>query len=295
MHAIQLAELAATFAGYSTDLLALKCAPGRRAGQHYWLEARYRHDYWSSKLAAHRQDLQYLSVANRKKSWLQIIPIIEEILISEPLARSIAYHGRLLSERTIDNDLLALSQSVLSSHIEARHRCLHLIVFGEGLAVEHSKRLNGLRRAMEQFSDGLLSVLQPIGPPDPYSFDPLAVHREQDTWQRTISSGWSPKRFYLAGLRAAIATAFDRRIAENSPSGSSNAKLHQAVLEFLPIDFFDSYGLPLSVATAQLRVESPESSATAEVLSQMSAAPLSFLFEPNRPKPRSASAEQPRW
>ncbi len=162
MHALDLAELATIVARYSPTMIAHRSAPPRSCQQRYWLEAKFRHDFWSSKLATHRQEIQCLGVTHRRHCWQRILPIMEDILVAEPLTRCIAYHARLLADRSIDSDFSTLANSVLSSHIEARHRCLHLLVFGEGLSVEHSVRLNRIRRELESFSDSLLGTLQPL-------------------------------------------------------------------------------------------------------------------------------------
>lgn len=295
MHAIELADLTTVFAGLSSDMIALRCVPNRLAGQQYWLESRFRHDFWNSKLAAHRHDLHYHNVTNRKRSWLQIMPVIEEVLLSEPLTRCIAYHGRLLADRQIDSDLSALSQSVLSSHVEARHRCLHLIVFGEGLAVEHSTRLNQIRRTLEGFNDSILSFLQPISSSDSYSFDPVSVHNAQSARLNAHKNPIDSNLLQLSSLRIAFRMATTRRIASIAPSQHSNRKLYDAVLSFLPPGLFDSIGLPLSSFSAGLRSESVEGAPTAEVLSQPTLSSIGFLFEPNRLPSRQTSAEKRRW
>lgn len=295
MHAIELAELTTVFAGLSSDMLGLRSVPNRIAGQQYWLESRFRHDFWNSKLAAHRHDLHYYNVTNRKRSWLQIMPVIEEVLLTEPLSRCIAYHGRLLADRQIDSDLSALSQSVLSSHIEARHRCLHLIVFGEGLAVEHTTRLNQLRRTLEGFNDSILSFLNPISSNDSFSFDPAAVQNAQANRLIVRKNPIDSHLLQLSSLRVAFRMAATRRISNVAPSQQANRKLHDAVVSFFPPSLFDSLGVPLTSFMANLRSESVEGSPTVEVLSQPTLSSINFLFEPNRSPPRQASAENKRW
>jgi len=295
MHAIELTEMAAVFAGLSSDLVALGCVPDRLAGQKYWLESRFRHDFWNAKLAEHRQNLQYLNASHRKRSWLQILPVIEEVLISEPLTRCIAYHGRLLADRKIDSDLAALSQSVLTSHIEARHRCLHLIVFGEGLAVEHSTRLNQLRRSMEGFNDSILSFLLPIDPPDNYSFDAVSIHHTQTNRDKSTTHWLNARRLQLSSLRIAFRLAIARRLGSVAASQNANRKIHEATVRFLPETYFDGLGLPLTAHTATLRAESPESSAAVEVLSKPASSPIGFLFETHCTRARPASTGDRRW
>ena len=179
MHAIELTELAALFATYSPDLLKATCVPDRQAQQEYWLESKYRHEGWSNRIAEHRRGLQELGIARRGDCWRQILPVIEDILLSEPLTRCIAYHARLLVDLRIDRDLSAVALNVLTSHLEARNRCLHLIVFGEGLAIEQGARLNHLRQQLENYTDGLLGQLPSVSHDEKLCFDLWRVRQHE--------------------------------------------------------------------------------------------------------------------
>lgn len=294
MHALELAELSATFAGHSTAMLLLRNFPSRAAHQEYWLEARFRHDFWCSQLAAHRHNLSGGSAAGRRRSWCHIFPVLEEILLSEPLARCVAYHSKLLAERGIDTDLTAVAQSVLSSHVEARHRCLHMIVFGESLDASHSCRLNQLRRCLETYTDTLLGFLDSIQSEDTYSFDPARVRSVQ---QMQISPFHSTiaKQFMLTFLPQVMRNSIQDRLTVWQCPHQVNERLHAAVLRFMPDSLFDSLGLPISSESARLRRDSAESSLDAESTCQKQDISQFLVTSPTRNHSSTRGTEKPRW
>jgi hypothetical protein len=294
MHSVDLAQFSAVFVRYSSDMLVLRCSPCRQSQQDYWLESRFRYDFWSGKLAAHRQNLSGGGAASRQRSWSQVLPVLEEILLSEPLTRCVAYHARLLAERGIETDLTAVAQSVLSSHIEARHRCLHLIVFGEGLDATDSNRLNHLRRGLETYNDALLSFLDPIHCDDVYSFDPIRVRRAQQSRSLDSESKQSAA-FSLSLLPQIMRCVIQDRLTYWNPPHQANEKLLSSVLRFLPGIMFDSVGFPLSSASAQVRRESPECSLDAELIAEPQGWSMGLLLAPVRASSRATGTEKPRW
>jgi hypothetical protein len=294
MHAIELAELTSLFAGLSSEMLLLRCAPGRRAQQDYWLEARFRHDFWCSQLASHRQNLANSSAAARMQSWSRVFPVLEEILLSEPLARCVAYHARLLAERGIESDLAAVAQSVLSSHVEARHRCLHLIVFGESLDSAHSSRLNQLRRGIETYTDTVLSFMGLLSGEDQFSFDPIRVRAAQRSRSRDGHETHS-KQFILSFISRMMRIAAEACMPDKGYRHPANERLHTAVIGFLPASLFDYFGLPISTAAAGFRREPIDCCLSKESLTAIPGLSNSLSPSPSRLRQKLPDAENPRW
>jgi hypothetical protein len=272
----------------------LKCSPGRKAQQEYWLEARFRHDFWCSQLAAHRQNLSGGSAMVRRQSWCRIFPVLEEILLTEPLARCVAYHARLLAEHGIETDLTAVAQSVLSSHVEARHRCLHLIVFGESLESSHSCRLNQLRRCLENYTDSLLSFFESVRGEDIYSFDPSRVRTAQQS-RATQSHPAEAKRLVLAFLPQAMRKAVEGHLTDGQSHHQANERMHAIVLRLLSSSLFDSLGLPISSVAARIRRQPSDCSIVAESLCQGYAISQLLFASPTRLQSHSRGTEKPRW
>ena len=173
---------------------------------------------------------------------MDILPTLEEILTSEPLARVIAYLAAILETRAADGDWSALAHSVLASHIEARHRCLNLMVFGYGFPVEQAVRLNRLRRLMEFFNDSLISSLPPIGNVDLYGFDiPLVQHQQKQFRNYPVSEPIDQVR--VQSLVSTIDQSLRRDHNHPAANPRLNENIAEAVLALMPPELFDSFGL----------------------------------------------------
>lgn len=296
MHAIDLAELATLVARYSPTMLAHRIVPPREAQQQFWLQSKYRHEFWSSRLAAHRQDIQRLGVTHRRQSWLRIVPIMEDILISEPLTRCIAHHARLLAEHSVDADFSTLANSTLSSHVEARHRCLHLLVFGEGLSVEHSVRLNRIRREMESFTDSILSCLDALDSADSICFDPFWTQQMRDG-SRGLGSNClvDTRLLHLESIRLALRPTLSGKLSTTLPCTPTNQRIMDAILGLLGPNCFDSLGVIKSAALATILHPSNESTLSGEFFSPPKTSSISQLIVSQRPSQKSSASEKPRW
>src|SRR5690606_30154203 len=125
------------------------------------------------------EQLSRPGASRRARHWHEAVPVIQEILLSEPLTRVVAYHAAVLEQQGIEHDFSPLAHSALAAHIEARNRCLHLIVFGPGLSVEDAVTLNRLRRTLESYTDELLSCMSTVENHGLYCFEPRQVSDTQ--------------------------------------------------------------------------------------------------------------------
>ncbi len=260
MHAVELADLASTLVRAAPAQYALRLSPGRQAPEDYWLAARYRHENWMHDLSLHRDAISRPGISRRTRQWQEILPILQEILLSEPLSRVVGYHAEVLDELGIDHDFAPLANSSLAAHVEARNRCLHLIVFGQGLPVESAVSLNRLRRTLECFTDNLLSCLPPVDYCGLYCFDPSQVADRQIEFTTPIGrSTWTTLQTLCSAdeLWHSIRHGVDWR----SGSPRLNYQLSQHVLRLNSAQSFDSFGVPHSAAFSQFLHNSPESTA----------------------------------
>lgn len=245
MHAYDLVKLATTFVRMAVPMAELRLVPRRLLGQDLWLTSRYRQENWLYCLARHRDAIVQPNTSRRMQLWRDIMPVIQEVLLAEPLTRVIAYSANLWSSRGIDGDLAPLATSTLAAHIEARNRCLHLIVFGQGLAVEHAVRINRLRRNLESFTDSLLARLPPMEDAGLYAFEPHSMCRQQleirsfarqNNWLNLLSN--LNYEHMWQGLQ--------RDIEISAANARLNFQLSQHTLGLFPAGCFDSLGLPHS-------------------------------------------------
>jgi hypothetical protein len=303
MHAISLAEMASTFVGLATTMLDRRVAPSRQAAQDYWVHHRSRHDLWSQRLAEHRDAISQSGASYRARLWCEIAPVMQEVLVSEPLSRTLACFAAHLEERAICDELAPLAQSVLVSHVEARYRCLHLIVFGPGLPVETAVKLNRVRRQAEVYSDKLLASFPPAVNAEGYCFDEDLVARTRESLQSSgVSSGFRSEassgtwlNLHLHLLAHQLWRSLQLDLDWRTGNGAYNHRISQAVLALLPAEVFDSLGIPKLQHRRKARTsDSPESDG--KKLDQANGtSPLNLLF---KHLPHERTVHQPkgrRW
>lgn len=253
MHAVQLSELAIIFARHAAAQLATGCVPLREQANSYWLASRFRHEEWSGRLAQHRIAIQRPGASHRAQCWDAILPTMQEVLLSGPLTRFLAYYARLLEQVAPDTvgEFSSLADTTFQSQMEARNRCLHLIVFGQGLPVTHSTSLNRLRVHMEKLCDGLLASLPHHTERSKYCFDPLeTLDLHYVMRQGKLPS--VPLRLYTAGLHQQLCQSTRKLLDKRVSSPRLNGRIGQAVLQMLGRQMFDSFGVPISHEFARL-------------------------------------------
>jgi hypothetical protein len=261
MHAITLAELASTFVGVATSILKQRLLPTHVAAQALWSIHRSRCDEWNYRLASHRDALNRSGATARSRKWHEVMPVLQEILLTEPLTRTLACFASHLEEVQLSDEFSPLLHSNLVSHIEARHRCLNLIVFGQGLSVESSVRLNRLRRNLETYSDQLLAVMPQTSTIESYCFDVTAIRQTRMELSRTSDSRdgrWL--QLHMQSLERQLWQNLQSDIDWRSVNGRLNHRISQSVMALLPNQVFDGFGIPRSTGfSAITHQESPES------------------------------------
>lgn len=245
MHAITLAELASTFVGVARTILKQRLLPAQEAAQALWTIHRSRCDEWNYRLASHRDALNRNGASARSKKWHEVLPVLQEILLTEPLTRTLACFASQLEELELSDEFSPLLHSNLVSHIEARHRCLNLIVFGQGLSVEASVRLNRLRRNLETYSDQLLAILPYTSTLESYCFDSRAILNTRMELSRTSDSHdgkWL--QLHIHSLERQLWQNLQSDIDWRAANGRLNHRVSQSVLALMPSELFDGFGIP---------------------------------------------------
>ena len=200
------------------------------------MAARLRHDRWIEQLTRFReQGAEHKSKAAFLKSqltgWRTVIPVLQEVLLAEPLAHCVAAFATKLDERGIDTELIGVAQRVLDLHQEARKRCLHLMVFGQGLPVETAVELNRVRRNIDNYTESLKGII--TRGCDTIHFRQVDVARFLTTTQY-----WQ--------LRKSTAHNIDWRCC----SPHWNSEIVRSTLGLIDGDVFDSFGTLKSPSVA---------------------------------------------
>lgn len=162
MHAGWLVEMASLWAFHASTLVHQREPMSTEAVHEYWIRNRVRFDGWNAMLSRLRSQTLSLSVAKRVRAWEKLCTLIEEVLLSEPLARVSAAFAAELEDRQIDHDSHSILHNVYAAHSEVRNRCLKIILEGIERGLEEAEELNRLRHYLEHWNDLLLGYfLQP--------------------------------------------------------------------------------------------------------------------------------------
>ncbi len=276
MHAKHLVQLAIQLTSAGNALTHSHVQAAGDAAHAYWLANRFRCDAWHERISAHRTAIEKVGTSRRARLWAEMVPTLEEILISEPLTRIVAYIASHLERRRADADWGPLSHSVLDSHIEARHRCLNLMVFGYGFPVERAVRLNRLRRLLEAFNDRLIGCLPALSGLDRYAFEVRAVANAQlESRLQALTS--RSVDVHLQSLSASLGSTVKTEYEQRSPNSQFNQRIAEAALAMLPEDVFDSFGVLRGPLQNVLSHTSTDVSIGTDDLEKPLAAPFDLL------------------
>ncbi len=281
MHARQFVSIASTLAGASHILNRPEIQTCGDAAHSYWLANRFRCDAWHARISQHRTAIDQCGTSRRTRLWHDILPTLQEILCSEPLTRTIAYLAAILETHSADGDWSPLAQSVLSSHVEARLRCLNLMVFGYGIPVEQAVRLNRLRRLMEFASDALISSLPPLRAIELYAFDvPLVLNQQKQFRSYPISEPIERVRvqILISGVEQALLMDHDQRTA----NPQLNENIAEAALGLLPKESFDSFGVSHTRTHTTASHSLSDIEVVTDDLDHPLAAPFDLFVQPKR-------------
>jgi hypothetical protein len=242
MHAVVLADFAASLALHGPALLHRTCRLPSGPIQQYWTASRSRATHWHQQLARYRE----LEVINDLKAlrqwWARRLCTLEEILVSEILARVVAALATGLESSGIDPDTAPIAQSVFDAQQEARSRVLHLMLHGRGSSVELLVRLNRVRTASERWSDLLVGHVATYWPQSiQFAVDPRRAAQHADE-ARLAEGGPSAS---LACMLTPLAI-HDSLIAKTVPETANprlNELIGQAILACLRPELFDSLGV----------------------------------------------------
>lgn len=266
MHAIQLMEIGKCFSLCSATEAALRNGPPPKACQEYWLESRHRNEHWTTRIQEHRLALTDMGISAKVRKWQEIAPLLQEILLTEPLARCIAHHALVLETLGVETELAFLAKSVLDAHLESRHRCLHLLIFGNGIPSEIVRRLNHIRLACETYSDMLQSLMPTAtalqGKCEALSFQPQ-VTSEIHQAIRVSASPDSLVRFQAKCLSDWFLRDCALELDYQVVSARYNTRIAASLLAMLPANSFDSLGMHRTAQSARMSYPSTESASLA--------------------------------
>ncbi len=257
MHVVTLADLASTLAKYGPNLLSIRKTLAADAILKYWTASRNRHELWHRAMRRHRDAKNSLDLRELHRWWDEHVVLLEEILVSELLARVVAAIGSENFRCEDDPEdhaesFAAITHGVFLAQMEASNRVHQIILEVAGAPVSHRVRLNRLRYGVQRWVDwliGRVSVQAPRG---------FAYCIEQDrarTFSEEVRENASNESNDLTTwlMNAAMRDMLVRRTSPISALPQANQEVATAVLMLFRPDLFDDYGVPKSLWLQRLQ------------------------------------------
>ena len=134
------------------------CKPGN---QRYWSTSQARLQRWASWMNYFEEAPRIQEDPQRKQSlyWTQLSGLMHEMFTAELLTRTWTAVATAIDRQNGERELEPYASSVFVGHLEARQRCLRLLLGNGELTSSQAVELNGIRSRAERWSDLLLSYL----------------------------------------------------------------------------------------------------------------------------------------
>jgi hypothetical protein len=241
MHARELAEFAVQLATEGRGIIRAANEIDQKGIEEYWVASRCRLDRWSNTLSQYSTRIQEPETADTTKLWPAIRPTLEEILVSEVLTRiwTVVVIGHDRSRGTSEFEPVA--RSIMTGQLEARHRTLHLMLRGQGFAVEEAVALNRLRRQCERWNDMLLSTLRDELDVTEFAFDMSRVCEVACELKGGSRYGVSQPAW--KALLASLRVSFLSVAKEGAANADLNQQVASGIMSCFPAGVFDSLGI----------------------------------------------------
>jgi hypothetical protein len=238
MHARDLAELAALLAVNAPSLIRGGDSIGPAISEEYWAASKCRLQRWSRVL---RQLTAVTTVASLPPtlSWPRVVPVLEEILVTELLTRVWAAIASARDAARNEDELAPVASNVFAGHLDARRQLLALMAAEAVFTSHQARQLDQLRRRIERWTDMLLAHLpRPFALP--YAFDTARARDFADDLDHDAVASQSlvTCELMLASLRASFAAG----LAERPANTDLNRRIGLAVLHLIPEDASGSAG-----------------------------------------------------
>jgi hypothetical protein len=230
MHVRELVELGALVAVHGSKFVQHSQLLNQRHMQHYWLASRTRQGRWFQSIKSYEQ----AATIRKLQLWTDVQGVVEEVLSSELLTRTWAAIGCCYDQRHRSREFEPIVRSVLHGHAESRNRVLHLLLSGEGFAVEEGVRLNRLRSQTERWTDMMLGYLACNFNVDEFAFSTERLHDFATDLRDEIHSTCASPAWELT--LASLRTNFCCNLSPTSPNTDSNQRIAASILACLNTD-----------------------------------------------------------
>ena len=240
MHARELVDVAGLVA-LNGHLLAGGARPASPVYlEQYWEASKCRFESWSRALKV-CASANYQDSKEDFDTWITVRASLDEIFASEMLTR--VWNAVLVDCDRQDATSTAepIARNVFTSHMEARHRAMALLIGGRGFTTHQAVALNRLRRRAERWTDVLLGGLIHLDGVREFAVEAeRAEDFSHDLARRRNESGGSQAwRLTLVSLR----NAFQTGLSPIAANPDSNARVTASILGCFSAELFDSTGI----------------------------------------------------
>jgi hypothetical protein len=241
MHARELVELAAIVSAHGPVLVRGTRHLSATSLEQYWTASKCRLDRWGRSLKGFVSYAEDVGEQRRQAQWPLVRGVCEEILTGEVLTRVWTAVLCAYDRQHGDEEAGAVARSVLTGHLEARHRVLTLLVRSPVIEAEGAVKLNHLRRRAERWTDLLVGYLVGLEDVSQFAVDPERARdfAEDLRYRSNLQGGRHAWPLVLASLRA----AFGEGLCAVSPNADLNAAIASSILACFQPELFDSTGL----------------------------------------------------
>lgn len=205
----QLVEIAALVSAYSPHLVEGRTGLPPGALEKFWDRSQRRLKLWLSALLTYQRQSLLVASEERGKLWTDLLPVLEEIFVSEVLTRVWTAILTAMDQERGTRNTEPIARNVMLGHLDARKRALQLLVTDSTLTHEMVLPLDAVRRRVERWTDLLLGHLVEAYRVDDFAFDPQRA-REFGAQQLLQSEEQSRDQAWvlvLIGLRTAFSSA----------------------------------------------------------------------------------------
>ncbi len=265
MHARESVEVAGLVALNGPLLVCGPHRPATAALEQYWSTSKFRFESWTRALKS-------CAALTAEKSpedfdrWIEVRAALDEIFTSEILTRVWTAVLVACDRRAKADHAESIARNVLTSHYEARHRAMALLVSGNGLGVKQTAAVNRLRRRAERWTDMLIGGLLHL-----HDLREFAVESERaedfalDLAQRRGQPGGDQAwRLALVSMR----NAFQQGLSPVAANPDANARVTASILGCFPAELFDSTGIFRSLWMMRLTATASDAQGMIEELLQ---------------------------
>lgn len=240
MHCISIADLAGLVSEHAPALIYRGAHIKSTSLSTYWVSSRNRFDRWHQSMARYKRLEREGNPLALKCWWQDNLPVLEEVIVSEMLTRTVAALGATLDAAHKTDDVSPVTSAIHLSNLDASNRVQRMLIAGQGNRVHESVRLNRLRKGVERWTDMLLGRMA-SGSQEflKFAFDRVRADSHA-TEARELGIQASTTSMWL--IQASMRQMLQQRLSSEAAFPHCNRAVADSVLGLFSADLFHDSG-----------------------------------------------------